>query len=207
MERSSWERIRSVEAWAGEVRLNVIRFLAVFLFYLYHLADYYWLHHSQVDRTFHQRVSLVVLIWALAVFAMHVLMQQQARKTWLHYLATLVDAGLITVLLAITQSFRGPLVMLYLLVIAAAPLRLSILLVYVATASAIFGYLVAVGYYAYVVIGFESYYADGNARIPRSEQIVVTLSFVVAGLLAGQVVRQLNRILLNVYSPAAETHQ
>jgi hypothetical protein len=95
---------------------------------------------------------------------------------------------------AVAGAPRTPLVLLYFPVIASAPLRLSLPVVYAATAGAIAGYLFSLGYYAWYLVGFDRYYATPELRIPRSEEAIVVLSLLVTGLFAGQAVRQAVRI-------------
>jgi hypothetical protein len=85
-------------------------------------------------------------------------------------------------------------VVLYFLVIAAAPLRLSMGLVYMAALGAIVGYLFLLGHYAYWVVGYERYYAEPALRIPRTHQVIMVLALGAAGIVAGQVVRQMRRV-------------
>ena len=110
-------------------------------------------------------------------------------------LSVLLDVLMVTALCAVAGGPRSVLVMLYFLVIATAPLRLSLPIVYAATAGAIGGYLLVVGHYAWFVVGFDRYYATPALRIGRGEQTVIVLSLLTAGVLAGQVVRQARRLI------------
>jgi TRAP-type C4-dicarboxylate transport system permease small subunit len=91
---------------------------------------------------------------------------------------------------------RSPLVLLFFAAVASAPLRLSLKLVYFATAAAMIGYLLVLGHYAWIQIGFHRYYATPELRIPRRHEIIVLLALLVCGLLAGQAVRQMKRLVL-----------
>jgi uncharacterized membrane protein YsdA (DUF1294 family) len=85
-------------------------------------------------------------------------------------------------------------VLLLFLVIAAAPVRFSLKLVYVATLGAMLTYLLLIGT-SFVMMGSERYYAADNVRrVPRPTQVIMLLSLGGAGLLAGQVVRQARRL-------------
>jgi hypothetical protein len=89
---------------------------------------------------------------------------------------------------------RSSLVALYFVVIASAPLRLSLGLVWAATVGAWGGYAALLMYYAWVVVGWERYYATPGLRIARTEEAAWVLAMGVAGLMAGQVVRQARRL-------------
>jgi TRAP-type C4-dicarboxylate transport system permease small subunit len=100
-------------------------------------------------------------------------------------------------LYAVGGCARTPLVLLYFGLIASAPLRLSLRLVYTATAAAMLGYLFLLGYYAWHLVGFHKYYATPELRIPRSEEAIYLLAMLVCGLFAGQVVRQVRRMIVS----------
>jgi hypothetical protein len=104
---------------------------------------------------------------------------------------------MVTALLALPGAggAKSPLAVLYFLVIASAPLRLSLRLVYVATFACMAGYLFLLGHYAYFLVGYHRYYATPELQIPRTTQIIFLLALGGAGLLAGQVVRQARRLV------------
>ena len=77
---------------------------------------------------------------------------------------------------------------MYFLVIAAAPLRLSLPLVVVATAGSIAAYAFFLGY---VRFWLE---IPKEQRLPRANQFIFVVALGAAGLLAGQVVRQARRL-------------
>lgn len=86
-------------------------------------------------------------------------------------------------------------VALYFPIIAAASLRLSLPLVYVATLGSMTCYLFLLGAYAWYQVGWEEYYRNPTVRIPRSNQMILLLAFGTTGLLAGQMVRQARRMV------------
>jgi len=195
----SWAAER-IESWAGEVRVNLIRLVAILGFFGYHLINYYAVKDASVASAYHTAVTVLVLAWSSAVILLHIALTQRYDPAWLKYAATIWDAIMITSLLVLpgdlkTIGPRSPLVVLYFLLIAAAPLRLSLRLVYVATFTAMGGYLITLGHYAYVLVGYTRYYSDPAARISRTQEVVFLLALGAAGLLAGQVVRQMRRVM------------
>ena len=56
------------------------------------------------------------------------------------------------------------------------------------------GYLFLLGYYAWYLVGFHRYYETPELRIPRSEEAITLIALLVAGLFAGQTVRQARRL-------------
>jgi hypothetical protein len=185
----------ALERWAGEARVNLIRLVALLAFYGYHLID---VALSRDDPAYtpdyRAAVAALALAWAGVVVLVHAWLRAGRLPPALPYLATLADAALVTALVTVSGGPKSPLVLLYLLVIAAAPLRLSLRVVYVATAAAVLGYLIALGHYVFVRVGASAYYADPALRIPRPQEVVTVLALLTAGLLAGQAVRQAHRL-------------
>src|SRR5207253_8747637 len=120
----------------------------------------------------------------------------------LKYLVTAWDLVLITALLVLSRDPRTRLPVLYFLVIAAAPLRLALPLVYVATFGAMAGYLFFLGYLRFWL------------EVPKPEppgpinEVIFVLALGAAGILAGQVVRQARRVVygypVSVKEPAGQ---
>jgi hypothetical protein len=191
----TWINARRIEAWAGEVRVNVIRVIALVLLYGRHLIEY-WTSppDAPVRGAYHAQVTWACLSWAATAAALHVLLVRRRVPDWLKYFTVSFDAAMITLICCLARDGRTPLVMLYFLLIATAPLRMSLRVVYAATVSAMGGYLIQVANYAWIVIGYQKYYATPELRIPRSHEVFVVLCLVVAGLLAGQSVRQARRL-------------
>src|SRR5205807_5583365 len=119
----------------------------------------------------------------------HILLSRRFYPPTMKFATAILDVLMITLLCTIAGTPQTPLVLLYFLAIATAPLRLSLRLIYVTTLASIFGYLSVLGWYVWYVIGFHAYYATPALRIPRSTEIITVLSLAVAGALAGQVVR------------------
>jgi hypothetical protein len=201
MTTQRWEDARRLEAWAGEVRVNLIRAVALVAFYVHHLVNAYLIPHDQpytevVRGKYHILVTAVVLAWAGATFVLYYCLSRRLVPPALKYVATLWDIAMISALLLIGQGPRDPLIVLYFVVIAAAPLRLSLPLVYVATLSAMAAATLVLGHYVFVEIGFENYYrADFGGRVARTTEVIFLLSLATAGLLAGQMVRQARRLV------------
>jgi hypothetical protein len=190
-----WDDVRRLEEWAGEVRVNLIRLTGIVLFYGRHVVEYLLASPGDYVRgPYHLRVTWVAAAWAAAVLLVRHQLARRIVPPWLKFATTAWDLFLVTVLCMIAGGPRSPLVLLLFLVIAMSPLRLSLRLVYATTAGAILSYLCLLAYYAWFKIGREKYYSTPELRIPRSDEAIHVLALLVAGLLAGQVVRQVRRI-------------
>jgi hypothetical protein len=195
MHDRNWNDITRIESWAGEVRVNLIRLVAIVLFYGRHLIEIVITPPRTPEAiAYHTRVTWLTALWAGMVLYMHWRLSGRRVPTHLKYAAVAWDAVMITLLCAIAGGPRSPLVLLYFPLIATAPLRLSLRLVYVATTAAMLGYLCVLAHYAWYVVGFRKYYATPELRIPRSQEAIMLLALLVSGLLAGQIVRQARRL-------------
>jgi hypothetical protein len=186
---------RRVEGWAGEVRLNLVRLAALTAFYAYHLMNVLLSRDDPVlTGAYHVAATALVMVWAIGVVVLYLYLSRRQVPPALKYAVTAWDTVLITTLLALAGGPQSPLVILYFLVIAAAPLRLSLRLVYVATGLAVAGYLFLLGHYVFYQVGYERYYSHPEVRIPRTQEAIFLLGLLTSGVLAGQVVRQARRL-------------
>jgi len=192
---TAWLDMRRVESWAGEIRVNLIRLIAIVLFYGRHLIQVFMsAPDAPVRGKYHLQVTAIAVAWGAAAIALHIRLSRRQVTPALKYAAVAWDAIMITLLCAIAGGPTSPLVLLYFPLIAMAPLRLSLRLVYLTTALAMLGYLLLLGHYAWYVIGFHKYYATPELRLSRKTEAIVLICMLVCGLLAGQVVRQARRI-------------
>jgi hypothetical protein len=191
-----WADARRLEGWAGEVRVNLVRVAAILAFYAYHLLNVYVFRDDPtLVGPFHVATTALTVAWSILAFAVYYLLSNRAVWPVLKYAATAGDLALLTLLLAEAGGVKSPLVVLYFLVIAAAPLRLSLPLVYAATLGSIACYLVLLGAYAWFQVGWEEYYSNPLVRVPRTQQVIFVLALGTAGFLAGQTVRQARRLV------------
>jgi hypothetical protein len=192
-----WDDARRIEAWAGEVRVNLIRLAAIVAFYGYHLINVFLVSGNEGLRgTYHATVTTLVMAWAATVMLLYFCLSRRYVPPWLKYASTLWDIFLITGLIALTKDKpTSPLLVLYFVVIASSGLRLSLRLVYAATLGSIAAYLFLLGFYAFWVIGAEAYYGKEGFRIPRSHEVIFVLALGATGICAGKVVRQARRLV------------
>ena len=185
-----WADSQRLESWAGEIRVNAIRLLALLLFYAHHLVDLFLFHDEQVHTDiYHAQLTMLLAAWASGIVALHVCLMRRYVPPALKYVVTSWDAVLVTVLLLLGPDPQSRPVELYFLLIAAAGLRLSLPLVYTAMLEAMAGYVFFVTYVWYSSDHHEV------SRLLRKEQIIFLLALFAAGALAGQAVRQIRRIV------------
>jgi hypothetical protein len=185
----SWSAAQRLEGLAGEVRVNLVRIVTLVAFYGHHLVNVYLIGDDEsLKGRYHVVVTTLVLAWALAVLVIHFCLTQRWVPPGLKFAVTAWDLLLVTTLLAVGGDGRSMLAVLYFLVIAAAPLRLSLALVWGATLGSMAAYAFFLGFVRWQLGSPEA------QRLPRPQQVVFLLALGAAGLLAGQVVRQCRRI-------------
>lgn len=187
---SQWQDARRVESWAGEVRVNLIRLVALIGFYAHHLINVYLLRADPtLQGSYHAAVTVVVLAWGAAVGILFYFLRQRIVPSTLKYVATLWDIALITGLLVIGGNPKTELTTLYYLVVVAASLRFSLPLVYVATLASMAAYLLFMGYIRFTLE------LPAEARLDHPDQVIFLLTLGGLGLLTGQLVRQAHRLV------------
>ena len=160
----------AIERWAGEVRVNLVRVVALVAFYGYHLFDVYQNRDNPAySPEYRSAVAAVAFAWAGVVVSPTPVCGGASLPTALSAFTTLADAGLVTAFVTVSGGPKStPLVLLYLLVVAASPPRMSLPMVWLATAAAGLGYLVALGHYVFIRIGTAAYYCRPGAANPAA---------------------------------------
>ncbi len=186
---ASWSDAQRLESWAGELRLNLIRLLAIAGFYAYHLLDAYVLRDDAAVRgDYHTLVSTVTFAWAVGALTLQLYLLNRWVPAALKYVATTWDLVMITAVLMIGRDPYSLFTVLYVLVVAAAALRLSLVLIYTATFGAMAAFLF---FHGYIRFWLEM---RVEQRLPHSQQVIFLLALAVTGLVAGQVLRQARRL-------------
>src|SRR2546428_4662199 len=132
----AWKAATRAETWAGEVRANLFRLIAIGGFYANHIVDYYWVR-AQFPRSYHLVVSTIAACWAIGAWGLHLGLSRRWNPPYLKYVAVAWDAFMITALLAFSGGPKSPFVVLLFLLVATAPLRLNLRVVWVALILAI----------------------------------------------------------------------
>lgn len=186
----AWSTAQRLEGLAGEVRVNLIRLVALVVFYGHHLINVFLVgDNPTLKGDYHAVVTSLVLAWALAVLVIHYCLMRRWIPPALKYFVTAWDILLITTLLMAGGDGRSMLAVLYFLVIVAAPLRLSLPLVWTATLGTMAGYAYFLGYVRWRME------LPTEQRLSRPQQVAFLLALGAAGLLAGQFVHQCRRLV------------
>jgi hypothetical protein len=193
-----WDDARRLEAWAGEVRVNLIRTVALVAFYGNHLLNLaFFTPALRKEGAYNIAVTIVVVGWLAAIGALHFCLTRRIVPPTLKYVSTFWDLALITALLITSPDGpHSPLVLLYFPVVAASSLRLSLRLVVTTTFGAMAAALLQLGHYVFLRVGASAYYAASSGyRVDRTAEVIFFLALGATGLVAGQCVRQARRLV------------
>lgn len=174
--------------------MNVIRLTAVFAFYLRHAIALLLAPAGLEAGRYHLGATAVTAAWFAAVVVIHLCLSRRYLPPWLKYAACAFDLLMVTLLGMLRGDPHTPLLLLYFPIIVSAALRLSLGVIYFATAGAVIGYLAVLAHHAWFVIGFDRYYATPSLQIPRGDEAIFVLALLVSGFLCGHVVRQARRL-------------
>ncbi|HNW43891.1 MAG TPA: adenylate/guanylate cyclase domain-containing protein [Elusimicrobiales bacterium] len=183
------ETLFAVEEKAGEQKINIIRVVAIAVFFIDELVNYYWL--GAVEARIHIRTVWTLAAWeALALFAWSHVNLRGHYGRWMKYAFTGVDAIFLTFIIIALEANSGPLISLFYLLIAQSALRYSKPAIYTVTG------LSAAGYAA---VWWSSF---GNSGIPSVSTYVAgihILAMLVMGVIVGYVVKKM-RGLVNKFA-------
>lgn len=203
----AWDIACRWRQYEAELRVNVLRIIAVGLFYLVHLAHYHaadgasWLAFLQMDGgtkispNRHLAITAVAVAWTMWAFAVHFLLQDRVFPRRLPVVSIVIDSTLLTAILTLSNGAASPLVAGYFLIIIMAGLRLNLGWIWLATGSAMAGYL--------FVLGCTKWprgllLEQPLPHVPRYHQVMVILALVLAGLVVGQSVRHIRRVVNDI---------
>lgn len=131
------------ETWAGDLKANLIRVSALFIFGVNEMFIFYFL--KGVSASFHRSSLLLVAIWLGAAIA-H---QMALKNHWLpksgSVLMVACDVFLLTRLILAGGGLGSSLVGIYFLIVALTALRLNPKFVLMSTGLCVWGYLAVLG--------------------------------------------------------------
>jgi hypothetical protein len=206
----SWFITQRWQAYDAESRANLLRIIAIGLFYLVHLWSYFgsqgWLPNygflqiaesGEITKRFHILITLIAVAWAMLALGILLALQNRIFPRWLPYLSTGSDIVLLTSMVCLGGMARSPLIVAYFLILILATLRLSLPLVWFATAGCGFAYLFVLGCVKWSAHGALSQSLGQNPAelgVPRYHEIVVLIAIVMAGIVLGQITRRVRNL-------------
>lgn len=178
-----WTAAQRAEEWAGELRVNLVRLLAIAVFYGHHLINYY-VRGLEITPKYHLIVTGIAAAWVAASLALHMVLVHRRNRPYVKYAAVFWDTFMTTTLLVFSDGPQSPLLVLLFLIIMTASLRLHLRLVWVASLLVLLSYGFVCGH---------SKWKRPQTRAPVHHHVIFVLALGTAGLLSGQGVRQARR--------------
>ena len=176
----------SAEERSGERKINLIRLVAIAVFFLNELFNFHVL--GVVEHRLHMRAVWLLLAWEVyAAAAWYLVNRRGVYARWMKYVSAGADALFLTLILVLVEGNNGPLVPMYYVLIIESALRYSRRAIFASAGFSAAGYA-AVWYYSF-----------GNPRlVPISAYVAVLQILIMAlvGAFAGYVVRKMRGLVL-----------
>lgn len=210
-----WYITERWQYFEAERRVNLLRLMAIGVFYTVHLLHYWSLQGqvsalrflqlndgATVDPNFHTSVTLLALGWVMLCVGTVLCLNKQILPWWLKYFSTGCDLFFLTAILYLASGPASPLVSGYFLLIAMATLRMNLPLVWFVTIGSLCGYVGLLGCTKWP----ETFWRAGtDISIPRYHQLIILLALVLTGVILGQVIRSVRSMASRYQSLQAGT--
>lgn len=176
----------AAEESSGERKINLIRLVAIAVFFLNELFNFHVL--GVLDQRLHLRAVRLLLSWEVyAAAAWYLVNRRGVYARWMKYVSAGADALFLTLILILVEGNNGPLVPMYYVLIIESSLRYSRRAIFASAGFSAAGYA-AVWYFSF-----------GNPRlVPISTYVAVLQILIMAlvGAFAGYVVRKMRGLVL-----------
>ena len=202
----SWFIATRWEQYQAEGRANLLRLIALVLFYAVEVVHYYGLPLDFLElppagpneAAFHWAVASLTALWvieaAVVAWSLHV----RFFPRWLPYASTAADLLLLTMVLMLGHGPQSPLLVAYFVVVAMAALRVDLPLLWFAAGGAAAGYL--------FLLGYARFYApERDLRVPRFHELLFLVGLALTAVVLGQLVRRVRRLAADYARRAGET--
>ena len=186
MTKEKLDAFFSAEEKSGERKINLIRLVAIAVFFLNELFNFHVL--GVVEHRLHMRAVWLLLAWEVyAAAAWYLVNRRGVYARWMKYVSAGADALFLTLILVLVEGNNGPLVPMYYVLIIESALRYSRRAIFASAGFSAAGYA-AVWYFSF-----------GNPRlVPISAYVAVLQMLIMAlvGAFAGYVVRKMRGLVL-----------
>lgn len=189
-----WYIVGRWQEYEGEGRANLIRILAIGVFYSIQLVHFYAFADRDPDSpvfrqtvAFHQAATALAVAGSLMSLAILLCLRRRVFPGFLKFISSAGDVILVTSLASIGAGPQSPLVAVYFLIIILAGLRFSLRLVWCSSLCCMAGYLFLVG------VKDEQWF-DANHFVAPVEQIMTLACLGLTGIVAGQIIRRVRAL-------------
>lgn len=183
-----WFIVGRWQEYEGESRVNLLRVLAVGVFYGLQLIQHHLLVSSaERDARFHQQVTWLAVAAVMVSLAVHLALRRRFFPAALKYASTLADIILVTAVCALGSGPASPCRYVWFVVIAMSGLRFSLPLVWFASLAAMAGYLALVG-------RVDDSWFNSRHAVPPIEQLMTLATLGLTGIAVGQIIRRVRGV-------------
>ena len=206
----NWFIAQRWQEYEAESRANLLRIVAIGVFYLVHLWSYFgsrgWLPNygflqladsGEIGKPFHTLVTLIAVAWAMLALGILLALQHRIFPRWLPYFSTGCDIVLLTSIVCLGGMARSPLVAGYFLVLILASLRLNLSLIWFVTAGCALSYFAVLGCAKLPDQSALSQSLGQKAsdlQVPRYHELIMLVAIVMAGVMLGQIARRVRHL-------------
>ena len=179
-----WFIVSRWQEYEGESRANLLRVIAIGVFYAVQLSQYYiWAEPTPEQTAFHKQATLLAAVWCLGSLGIWACLRREIFPPAVKYLSTGGDLLLLTLLAALSDKADSPLVLAYFLILAIAGLRFQLRLIWFATFGCMLGYMALVG-------AADGQWLDAEHAVEPVTQLITLVSFVLTGVILRQIIRR-----------------
>jgi hypothetical protein len=177
-----WYIVGRWQEFEGEARANLLRIVAIGVFYVVQLLHYHVFSKADVQQLpFHQRATAIAVAWTMVALAVMLCQRMRVFPAVLKYASTACDLILLTALASLAAGPFSPLILVYFVIVALAALRLSVGLVWFAAIGSMAGYWSLVGL-------ADKTWFDADHVVAPTRQLVTLVSLALTGAVLAQLV-------------------
>jgi hypothetical protein len=191
----SWFIATRWEQYQAEGRANLLRLIALALFYAVEVVRYYGVPLDFLElppagpneAAVHWAIASITVLWVIEAAVVAWLLRVRFFPRSLPYASTAADLVLLTMVLMLGHGPQSPLLVAYFVVVAMAALRVDLPLLWFAAGGAAAGYL--------FLLGYARWYApERNLRVPRFYELLFLVALALTAVVLGQLVRRVRRL-------------
>ena len=168
----------------GEARANILRMVAIIIFYGGELLDFHFFHG--VTREFQSVSTAIAIAWVMVSLLVWYAFKIQRYSPALKYVSTGVDFTLLTFIISVAHGPSSPMCMIFCLAIVLSGLRWSIRLIQFSTAAALL---------SYGVLFFQAEGRMPGRAVPPHHALIYSLCFLFTGVYMAQMLKLARKLL------------
>lgn len=192
-EARAWRVAQRLSELRGEERANLIRIVAIALFYGVQLLNRHGLAvgpiaipaMEEISSQFHLLMSLLALTGVLAASGVLIALRNRFFPWWTKYATTGLDVTLATIALMVADGPSSPFVVVYFPLLALSALRFSPGLVRFTTIASVA---------SYVLVALATQRSRPALAVPTYQSILLVLALAIVGVVLDQAVREVRRM-------------